>query len=179
MAWSAPMTAVAGSVFTAAQFNTFVRDNLNECPAAKAANPGGFFVTSATNEVVERMPAVDRVDVSETTTSTSFADLTTVGPSVTVTTGSMAVVALTARTNNNTATQPCLVGFDISGATTLAAADARALWQETNGVGEFNRSTAFHLLTTLSAGSNTFVAKYRVGGGTGAFQYREISVIPF
>lgn len=29
MAWSAPMTAVAGAVYTAAQFNTYTRDNLN------------------------------------------------------------------------------------------------------------------------------------------------------
>ena len=30
------MTAVSGSVYTAAQFNTFVRDNLNETAPAKA-----------------------------------------------------------------------------------------------------------------------------------------------
>src|SRR5690606_12967068 len=44
MAWSAPMTAVSGSVFTAAQFNQFVRDNLNETAPARATTAGAHFV---------------------------------------------------------------------------------------------------------------------------------------
>lgn len=179
MAWSAPMTAVAGSVFTAAQFNTFVRDNLNECPAAKATTPGSIFVTSATNQVAERVPAASRVDVSEATTSTSFTDLATLGPAVTATTGSMAWIIVTARGNNGTASQPCLMSFEITGATTAAAADSRSLWLETDGTGEFPRASCGTMLTTLTPGSNTFTAKYRVGGGTGTFHYREIVVIPF
>lgn len=46
MAWSAPMTAVSGSVFTAAQFNQFVRDRNVPVPeetrylAVKVLTPG-------------------------------------------------------------------------------------------------------------------------------------------
>ena len=36
MTWTAPMTAVAGAVYTAAQWNTSIRDNLNETAVAKA-----------------------------------------------------------------------------------------------------------------------------------------------
>ena len=98
MAWSAPMTAVSGSVFTAAQFNTFVRDNLNETSPAKATTSGAYFTVSGTNEITERVPASASTLVSETTTSTSFTDLTTVGPEVTVDTGASAVLALTRQT---------------------------------------------------------------------------------
>lgn len=36
LSWSVPMTAVAGSIFTAAQFNTYIRDNLLD----QRASPG-------------------------------------------------------------------------------------------------------------------------------------------
>src|SRR5882672_4060511 len=105
MTWTAPMTAIAGSVFTAAQFNTFVRDNLNECPAAKATAPGSHFITSGTNQVVERIPVEAVLNISEQTTSASFADLTTPGPTVTAVTGSTALIVMTVEINNNTASQ--------------------------------------------------------------------------
>ena len=48
------MTAVASSVFTAAQFNTFIRDNLNETSPAKATTAGAYFTVSGTNLRVGR-----------------------------------------------------------------------------------------------------------------------------
>ncbi len=173
------MTAVANTVFTAAQFNTHVRDNLNETAPAKATGTGSLIVTSGANSIAQRTPTTARSDTSDTTTSTSYGDLAgSSGPSVTVTLGNRAFVAITARINNSTATQPGVVGYDISGATTFSADDSRALWHETNGTGEFNRSTYIGLHTGLTGGSNTFTMKYRVGGGTGSFQFREICVIP-
>lgn len=172
------MTAVANTVFTAAQFNTHVRDNLNETAPAKATGTGSFIVTSGANSIAQRTPATARTDTAETTTSTSFTDLATPGPSVTVTLGNRAIVGITARINNTTASQPGVVGYDISGATSFSANDNRALWQESNGTGEFQRCSIVSLHTALTGGSNTFTMKYRVGGGTGEFQYREIFVIP-
>ena len=54
MAWSAPMTAVANTVFTAAQFNQHVRDNLNETAPAKATASGGYFVATGVNAIAQR-----------------------------------------------------------------------------------------------------------------------------
>ncbi len=54
MSWTAPMPAVAGAIFTAAQYNTFVRDNLNECAPAKASVVGSYFTTSDDNQIAER-----------------------------------------------------------------------------------------------------------------------------
>ncbi|GII42264.1 hypothetical protein [Planotetraspora phitsanulokensis] len=46
MAWSAPMTAVANSIFTTAAFNQYVRDNLLETAPAKATTGSRLIVTT-------------------------------------------------------------------------------------------------------------------------------------
>lgn len=173
------MTAVAGSVFTAAQFNTFVRDNLAETAPAKATTPGAYFAVSGTNQIVQRIPAQASVNVSGTTTSTSYTDLSPAGPSVTVTTGSFAAIIMTAEIGNNTASQPGRVGCDISGATTEAPDDNYVLRQESNGTSEFQRCSAFRLHTALTPGVNTFKMMYTtVGSSTAAFNFRNLAILP-
>lgn len=182
MAWTAPMTAVANDIFTAAQFNTHIRDNLLETAPAKAANAGGYFVTSGTNSIVERVVGANEVDTSETTTSTSFTDLATAGPAVTVTTGTKALVIITANLTNNTASAYSIVGLSISGASSVSASDANALsfrQSATGGGPQDPQVTWSKIYTGLTAGSNTFTTKYRVTAGTGTFQRRRLSVIPF
>lgn len=177
MSWTAPMTAVAGSVFTAAQFNTFIRDNLLECPAAKALNPGAHFVTSATNQVTERVASGTAIFTTETTTSTAFTDLATVGPTITVTTGSNALICLSASIQND-GTGSVRMAYDVSGATTQAAADNR-------GIAHFGVANGGGVIGNpiwdpgLTPGINTFTAKYRVASGTGTFLSRRLAVIPF
>lgn len=179
MAWTAPMTAVAGSVFTAAQFNTHIRDNLAETAPAKATTPGSYFTTSATNQITERVAATQQINVSEATTSTAFVDLATPGPSVTVTTGVMALVLFSAEINNNTASQAGRVGLNISGATTIGVDGNRVLRQESSGTAEFQRATVGYLQTGLTPGSNTFKLMYAtVGASTATFNQRNITVLP-
>lgn len=175
MAWTAPMTAVAGSVFTAAQYNTFIRDNSNECPAAKAATPGAIFAVSATNQVAERFPQTAIVATSQTTTSTTYTDLTTTGPAVTVTTGIQALVFMYNANLHSTGTTSALMSYDVTGATTIAAADNTSIGAATTvGI----REGATFLQTGLTPGSNTFTCRYRVGSGTGTFVDRRIGVVP-
>lgn len=175
MAWTAPMTAIAGSVFTAAQFNTFVRDNLNECPASKAATPGSYFAVSDTNQLSERTPSTAIVTTSQTTTSTSFTNLTTVGPAVTVTTGPSALVALYNANLNSSGTTASLMSFEVTGASAQAPDDSLSIGVATT---TGTRAGALFLVTGLTPGSNTFTCRYRVGGGTGTFVDRRITVIP-
>lgn len=178
MAWTAPMTAVAGSVFTASQFNQFVRDNLAEVAPAKATTPGGYFTTTATNQIAERVGKVG-VDLSTgTTTSTSFTDLDTgPGPSVTVDTSNCALVIFSASLQNS-GTSSSRVGFDVSGATTMAATDNRGLGVfGSANTGIVAGNVVYH--TDLTAGANTFTLKYRVAGGTGTFMSRRLHVLPF
>jgi hypothetical protein len=176
MAWSAPMTAVASSVFTAAQFNTFLRDNLNETAPAKATTAGAHFAVSDTNEISERLSATASVLMSETTTSTSYTDLATVGPTVTVTTGPAALVTVHGSIDNS-GTGSCRMSYAVSGASTIAEADNRGIGvYGVAGVGIVASAVVLH--TDLTPGSNTFTAKYRVASGTGTFNSRRIVVFP-
>lgn|SRR5690606_16745056 len=176
MAWSAPMTAVSGSVFTAAQFNQFVRDNLNETAPARATTAGGYFVATGTNEITERIPVSNAVLVSETTTSTSYTDLTTAGPEVTVTTGPAALVIVHGALDNSGA-GASRMAYDISGASSIAGADNRGIGvYGVAGSGVVCSGVTLH--QDLTPGVNTFTAKYRVSSGTGTFLSRRLVVLP-
>ena len=119
------------------------------------------------------------VATEQSTTSTSFTDLTTAGPAITITTGTKGLVIVTSQLNaggNRTA----VAGYAVSGATTIAASDTTAvqLSEQSGSVTIQGRSSAVSRLTTLSAGSNTFTMKYRsVSGDNVHFKNREIIFI--
>lgn len=125
------------------------------------------FATGATSAVVV---------TSETTASTSFVDLATTSDSVTVTIGSngVAIVIITSELTNSGANST-RVSFAVSGATTLAASDSRAIINQGANDNSFSWS---YVATGLTPGSTTFKMKYRVSGGTGTFLNRYISVVP-
>lgn len=182
MVWSAPMTAVANSVFTAAQFNTFVRDNLNETAPAKATTAGGYFVADGTNSIVERETSGATDLDSGTTTSTSFTDLdgpALVGPSLTITTGSQALVYYHCQCSNSGAGS-ARAAVDVTGASTIPTADNRSIL--VGGTAGTTVGAATTVLYTsglaLTPGSNTFTMKYRVSSGTGTFDDRRLIVFP-
>jgi hypothetical protein len=155
MAWATPIIHAVGDILTASDWNI-------------SSNDLSFLAGTTSASVV----------TSQGTASTSYVDLATVGPAVTVTTGANALVILTTNISNNSASTFSNMGYAISGATTLAAADVTALSIATptgsigQQVSELTRASA------LTAGSNTFTAKYRVGSGTGTFANRSITVIP-
>ncbi len=182
MAWTAPMTAIANSVFTAAQFNTHVRDNLLETAPAKATTNGRYFVATGTNSIAERASDTAFIGTSETTTSTSYTDLATVGPSVTVTTGTRAFVVVTSFANNGTAGTSNSFAYEISGATSSAANDNhRGIYvREGNTTGVTGgRLSSASLRTGLTSGVNTFTMKYKTSAGTAEFMDRAILVFPY
>ena len=121
------------------------------------------------------------VATSETTTSTTYADLATVGPAVTGTVSSSgkALVTLTAQLSNSNNNRLCFMGFAVSGATTVAAADAQAILY-TSSAGNANaQMSATYLVNGLVAGSNTFTAKYRASNNTCTFLNRNMIVTPY
>ena len=126
-------------------------------------------------------PSSATVDAQESTTSLSYTDLATAGPAVTVTISSVgsALVTLTSSFTNNTTGQYSYMGFAISGATTRAASDTTALYRLIDAGNNYIRVSSVTLATGLTAGSNTFTAKYQVGGGTGTWNRREIIVYPY
>lgn len=179
MAWSAPMTAVANSTFTASQFNQYVRDNLNETAPAKATSAGSYFVSSGVNAIVERQPN-SAADLSAgTTTSTTYTDLsgTSIGPSITVDIGPRVLVIVRGSLENSGAGS-ARMGYEVSGTNSLAAADNRGV-HVFGGAGVNIGASDVSLLQSLAPGSTTFTAKYRVSSGTGTISARRILVMPF
>lgn len=177
MTWTAPMTAVATAVFTAAQYNQHVRDNFLELDVAQATAENSFFAGNGPNSVVLRTPTWDSRTGGSTTASTTYTDLADgVGPSVTVQSGTIAMVWIYCNQYNTSGTAAWMT-FEISGDTTLAASDTNAVqMQGTDG----DRCGAGILVDTLTGGTNTFTARYRVStSGTGYFSQRRIAVWPF
>ena len=117
------------------------------------------------------------VDTGQTTSSTSFTDLATAGPAVTLTTGTRALVIMQARIYNTSTGGYVSMGTTISGATTLAATDEKSLTFYSASNAPISQASAGFLLSGLTAGSNTFTAKYKTTAGTGTWLYRNIAVI--
>lgn len=103
------------------------------------------------------------VATAQTTSSATYTDLATAGPAVTVTTGTKALVIVTSAMRDTGGTQNVgYMSYAVSGATTVAATDASAIaFVSTNiSAGKVFRFSAASVVT-LTAGSNTFTAKYR------------------
>jgi hypothetical protein len=117
------------------------------------------------------------VDTGQTTSSTSFTDLATAGPAVTLTTGTKALVIMQARIYNSSTGGYVSMGTTVSGATTLAATEEKSLTFYSASNQPISQASAGFLLSGLTAGSNTFTAKYKTTAGTGTWLYRNIAVI--
>lgn len=173
MTWHALPTYVNGAL-TAAMLND-IADNIEETAPGKATTAGRIFVATGTNAIAEREIASNVVSGADTTTSTSYVDLSPSGPAVTVTTGVLALVHTASQANNTTAGASSRHSFAVSGATTSAAADARGCLSQ-NSASRDTRYGVWNLMT-LTGGSNTFTGKYKVSSGTGHWQDREQIVI--
>jgi hypothetical protein len=174
MTWNAPITWTVGQTVTFSQLNSQIRDNMLETAPAKATASGfaAQFSSNGANAIAERLIKDAIVATLETTASTTYIDLTTSGPSVTVTTGAFAQV-FTSCTMSNSGANDTRASFDITGATTSAPTDSRGV---TAGAGNNIRATAAHLMA-LTPGSNVFKEMYRASAGTGSFSQRNLCVV--
>lgn len=179
MAWSTPLTAVANTTLPAATWNASVRDNLNATAVALASAVSQYPVATGVNALAMRLVASNVIATSQTTTSTSYTDLTTVGPTITATTGSIAVVLFSAEVSNSGTNSATSCSVAVSGTTSIAANDAWRTVLDGVTAANINRVAGFHVFTTLNQGSNTFTVRYKVGSGTGTFAQRELGLLPY
>jgi hypothetical protein len=119
-------------------------------------------------------PTRATVSTSQTTTSTSYTDLTTPGPAVTIETGDRAEVTI-ACTMSNSGGNHAYASFAVSGATTQAATDDVGILVADANV---DRRYATVEVIGLTPGNNTFTMKYKVGASTGTFVDRRIHAKP-
>ena len=119
------------------------------------------------------------VATSQTTTSNSYTDLATVGPEVTLTTGTKALVIITcALSNGGASNQRAFMSYAVSGATTIAASDASAVINVNGQTAPTQVRASAAAIVTLTSGSNVFTAKYKSeSSNTSTFLNREINVI--
>lgn len=162
MAWTAPRTWTTGELVTAALMNTHVRDNLSHLGGSTGASldqdRNGF-------------------------TNTSFADLDalTTQPfsspvAVTVTTGTTALIVISAHIIAQNTSGTCRLGYRVSGASTVAAADSHAAISSDAGS---NLSATFAVVKTgLTAGSNVFELQARTSANSGRIFHPALTVIP-
>lgn len=147
------------------------RNNIQDTGIANAST------TPATDSTIAKAASVL---TAETNASSSYGDLATVGPSVTVNTGTSALVVLNAQMSHSVVGGFPLMAVAVSGATTIAANDDQALGFEAGTVGQDIQTSSTFVVTGLTPGANIFTAKYRTvsGTATSTFRRRHITVIP-
>lgn len=117
------------------------------------------------------------VATSETETNTSYDDMATSGPAVTITTSTKVLTTLGAQISNTSNSYQSWMSWACSGATTVAAADTWAVKVQ-KGTGALSDALSFTAVyASLTAGANTFTSKYKVSGSTGTYVYRNISAV--
>jgi hypothetical protein len=123
--------------------------------------------------------AAANVATAESTTSATYTNLATVGPTVTTTVtanGSVFVVLLAMLSVGAIPPSAIFMGVDISGATTVAASDAFALGGQLAANMRLQCSITLRIVG-LNAGTTTFTAKYRSDGtNTATFSNRQMWV---
>ena len=170
-------TATTGTTVTG--LTALVANDVVEIFSAVARTVADVYTQTQSDTKYSLKTVADKIDTSQTVTSTSYVDMATVGPTVTLTTGTSVLVNVGAFLIANAANN-AYMGFTVSGASTLAASDNNSLqWSNASVTTNFAlRATRQVLVTGLTPGVNTFTSKYRVTGGTGTIADRTISVQP-
>jgi hypothetical protein len=124
-------------------------------------------------EYVGGPPLTAEVATQQSTTSTSYADLSTVGPTVTAALAGDYMVTISASVQAASA-QNAKMSYAIGAS---AAGDADSI-NSYGSASVVEASDARTQLKTAIAASTALTAKYKVSGGTGYFQYRYIAITP-
>lgn len=180
MAWTSPLTAVASTTMTAAQWNTFLRDNLNAQGPTSATASGQLLVTTGFGSMTMRTPNAELVATSGTTTSASYVELESDGAQVTITTGNKAMVTIGSGISNSTAGAGGRASIDLSGDTERAADELNVVAADSGNASDLFKLTWTTIYSPLNPGVQLFDMRYRAsGGGTASFNDRLIAVVPF
>lgn len=142
-----------------------------------AYTAGSLLTAQLLNSILSANSVQNFIGTNQTTSTTSYTDLSTVGPSVTINSqGGTALVFWSAGMFSGDATvRGGYCDFAISGATTRAASDSSALIVTASNSGAGFRNMQFTWVA-VNPGSNTFTLKYKSLSGSFAFQNRLLFV---
>lgn len=177
MSWTAPATFTDGNVLSAADMNTFLRDNMLETMPGKATGQLRHYIADGANRIIERQIVKEYIEVADVTSSTSYGDLGTVGPSITLVASQAVLVFWTMYVENNTAGATNCSSIDVSGATVSGPADSKALMIPIYTADKGRQVGMADIIAGLAPGTHTFKLQYRVDSGTGKFAKRSLIVI--
>lgn len=153
---------------------------LSTALAAKAPLASPTFTGNVVWSGATLRTATASVPTNQSTSSAVYVDLATAGPTVTLTTGTKALVIIQCWMANTNSSYGNFVSFAVSGASSIAASDSRCSYFIGSNSPYQARAgfASVFLITSLTAGSNTFTMKYRSeSGGTSNFVERFITVI--
>lgn len=121
-------------------------------------------------------PAFSQVDTNQSTTSSTYADLGTVGPDLTVPIAGLYVVEIGFAENSSTSGNNLYMSYSVAGA---AVNDLDGIVIRTTGGsnGDIGRGNSRANRRTLAAGA-TLVSKYKVFSGDGQFGNRWMRLTP-
>lgn len=122
------------------------------------------------------------VNTAQSTTSTTWTDLATVGPTISnvrIGPSGRCLVFISATMNILSAPEGGSMGYDITGATTLGPSDQGRDLAHYGSTGASLSATRLVLQEGLNTGLHTFTAKYFYGGGAGSisFSFRNLTVM--
>ncbi len=160
-----PPTGALGIALTAAagpSTGSIIALVFGGAPVGVASGAAGLTITSAQSDVL----------TSETTTSTSYANLATTGPAVTLSPGGTTtqIIAIMAAMLEGASFAECYSSVAIAGA---AAADKDGCISSGSGSGDGQRYGVTIRATGVADGA-THTMKYKVISSTGTFKYRRI-----
>lgn len=115
-----------------------------------------------------------RVDASETTTSTTYTDLTTAGPTVSGLSAGTYIVLFGAQASSSVATIASLMSISANAAAAVDGDSCATSVLTSN----YQTAVAKAITATVSSSNNSFQCKYRTNGAaTATFLYRWIVVL--
>jgi hypothetical protein len=119
----------------------------------------------------------DTVATAEATASVVYTDLATLGPSVDVVTGTTALMAISSKALVAAlAAGDAAIAVDVSGSTTIAAADSNGAKGSTVTSGNETLTRVFRI-RGLNPGLNTFTLKYKTVAASFTFSDRDITYL--
>lgn len=179
MAWTDPITFRNGDPLTAAQLNTFIRDNMNETATAKATTAGRFIAVSGLNQVTERQWArgyeSEEIFVDGMFPRAENEEGDIYGPTATVETSGLLLILFDSRISMSAGDGNAIYAPSINGS--MPDSSNYALRSGREGIGRCGS----YYVAEVDPGLATVTMTYGVSDrdSIGRYAQRRVTVIPF
>lgn len=141
---------------------------IGDIVAVLNSGPTWYVLGSTVNGLARTLPVAATIITAESTTSITYADLTTPGPAVTAGVGASGRCLVTIGCDGGGISDLARMSFATSGANTAAPSELFFVGAGSPGLTVNTSVSRTFLLTGLAQGSTVFTAKYRSDNGPNA-----------